>query len=119
MQPDTHALASLQRHLWRYGLVCCLCALLMAPLQTVANFALACLPVACEEHPTETAGTEHVTQSLSHHVRRQWLVARRPGFLLPFHALTHLARAGHSALHHPELFEPARPHAGAGVRARC
>lgn len=117
MPADTDARHS--AHLLRFGLTVSLCVLLLAPLQSAATLALASLPVTCEELPTETAGTEHTAPQLSHHVRRQCQAARLSHSLIPFCALAHVNRPGHSALHHLDLFEPSRPHAGAGVRARC
>jgi len=99
-------------------MVCCLSLLLLAPLQTVANFALASLPAPCEEHPPEKAGAEHEAQ-LSHLVRRQWLSARRPALLLPARALSQFGTPRHPASGGASPFGAARPHEGAGIRARC
>lgn len=121
IQPDAHGCLSRTRRFLRIGLSCCLSLLLLAPLQTVANFALANLALECEESHTEKAGSEHETQHLSHLLRRSWFSAwkvRLPHLTLTTQASGDLGKplrlSGSS-----RCFVPGRPREGAGVRALC
>lgn len=121
MHPETRARCQRLRSRLRRGLVCCLTLLLLAPLPSVANFALANLALQCEEHSTEKAGSEHETPHWTHSVRRQWLPVHRsgqPGQSVPERVPGDGAGLRPNAGDH-HLRAIARPCSGAGVRARC